>query len=329
VAGVAKVLLLDNVAREGAEVLERAGHTVEVRSGRLTPEELARRLEGCAGLIVRSATRVTADVLAGAHTLAVVGRAGVGVDNIDVAAASRHGVLVVNAPEGNTTAAAEHTIALMLALARHIPQAVAALRAGRWERQAFLGVELAGKTLGILGLGRVGTKVAARARALEMRVLAYDPYVSPEEAGRRGVELTGLERVIKNADFLTIHLPLTAETRGLISATALAAMKPGVRIINAARGGIVDEAALAAAVKAGRVAGAALDVLAHEPCTDSPLLGLENVIITPHLGASTREAQVHVAVQAAEQVAAALAGGRPRHALNWDEVRGCRAARAI
>ncbi|HHY93092.1 MAG TPA: phosphoglycerate dehydrogenase, partial [Firmicutes bacterium] len=267
---MAKVLLLDNVAREGAAVLERAGHSVEMRNGHHTPEELVCCLQGCAGLIVRSATRVTAEVLAAAPNLAVVGRAGVGVDNIDVAAASRYGVLVVNAPEGNTLAAAEHTIALMLALARHIPQAVATLRAGRWERQGFLGVELAGKTLGILGLGRVGRKVAVRARALEMRVLAYDPYVSAEEAARYGAEVAELERVLQSADFLTIHLPLTRETRGLISAAALAQMKPGVRIINAARGEIIDEAALAAAVRDGRVAGAALDVLAHEPCTESP-----------------------------------------------------------
>jgi len=326
---LAKVLLLDNVAREAAEVLERAGHTVEVRSGRLSPEELCRRLDGCAALVVRSATKVTAEVLAGARTLSVVGRAGVGVDNIDVEAASRLGVLVVNAPEGNTIAAAEHTLALMLALARHIPQAVSTLRAGRWERQAFLGVELAGKTLGILGLGRVGSAVAVRARALEMHVLAYDPYVAVEEARKRGVELTSFEQVIKSADFLSIHLPLTRETRGLISEEVIAAMKPGVRIINAARGEIIDEAALARALESGHVAGAALDVLAEEPCTTSPLLGFDNVIVTPHLGASTREAQVQVAVEVAEQIVTALAGHRPRHALNWDEVRGQKAARAI
>lgn len=326
---MAKVLLLDNVAREGAAVLERAGHEVEIRAGRLSPEELARHCEGCAALIVRSATKVTAEVLAAAGSLVVVGRAGVGVDNIDVAAATRYGVLVVNAPEGNTIAAAEHTLALMLALARHIPQAVTTLRNGRWERQAFLGVELAGKTLGILGLGRVGSAVAARARALEMRVLAYDPYVTAEEARRRGVEPADFAQVIAQADFLSIHLPLTSETRGLIDAGVLAATKPGVRIINAARGGIIDEAALAAALQSGQVAGAALDVLDREPCTESPLFGLDNVIITPHLGASTREAQVHVAVEVAEEVAAALAGRRPRHALNWNEVKERAVASAV
>jgi D-3-phosphoglycerate dehydrogenase len=326
---MAKVLLLDNVARQGAEVLERAGHSVEIRTGPLASQELLRALEGCSAVIVRSATRITGDLLTDAPALAVIGRAGVGVDNIDVEAASRAGVLVVNAPEGNTIAAAEHTLGLILALARHIPQAVSTLRRGRWERQAFVGVELAGKTLGILGLGRIGSAVAKRARALEMKVIAYDPYVSSDEAQRRGVQVASFEEVIKSADFLTIHLPLTQETQGLIGTQVLAQMKPGVRIINAARGGIIDEEALAAALQSGQVAGAALDVLCQEPCTASPLLGMDNVIITPHLGASTCEAQIHVAVQVAEQVVLALAGRRPRHALNWEAVLRYRTPRAI
>ncbi len=318
---MAKVMIVDSVASEAARLLEREGHEVKLISSGLQTKELLDCSIGCQGLIVRSGTKVTASFMQARPELAVVGRAGVGVDNIDVAAASQHGILVVNAPTGNTVAAAEHTLALMLALARHIPQAMGTLQQGRWERQRFRGVELAGKTLGVLGLGRVGSAVAQRVEALGMRVLAYDPYVSAGTIPSDNIELTSFKEVLRQADFLTLHLPLTEETQGLISREALNMMKPGVRLINAARGPLVDEQALADALVSGQVAGAALDVLAEEPCTDSPLLGLENVIITPHLGASTEEAQVHVAVEVAEQVATALAGRRPEHCLNWDETR--------
>ncbi|NLG85965.1 MAG: phosphoglycerate dehydrogenase [Firmicutes bacterium] len=315
---MAKVMIVDNVAPEAAQILEQEGHEVRTEAGKLDTPDLIAACAGCQGLIVRSATKVTAEFMAARPELSVVGRAGVGVDNIDIDAASEHGILVVNAPTGNTIAAAEHTLALMFALARHIPQAMDTLCQGRWERKRFLGVELAGKTLGVLGLGRVGSAVAQRAEALGMRVLAYDPYISPEQVAVPNIKLTSFNDVVRQADFITLHLPLTDETRGIISKQALAQMKPGVRLINAARGALVDEAALADALKSGQVAGAALDVFAEEPCTNSPLLGLDNVVMTPHLGASTKEAQVHVAVEVAKQVADALAGRRPKHCLNWE-----------
>lgn len=317
---MAKVMIVDNVAPEAAQVLQQEGHQVKTVAGRLNTAELIAACTGCQGLILRSVTKVTAQFLAAQPELAVVGRAGIGVDNIDIETASKRGVLIVNAPTGNTIAAAEHTLALMLALARHIPQAMGSLQQGRWERARFQGVEIAGKTLGILGLGRVGSAVAQRAQALGMRVLAYDPHIDPKKVAD-DIVLTSFPAVLGQADFLTLHLPLTEETQGMISYDALNMMKPGIRLINAARGALVDEQALAAALASGQVAGAALDVLAEEPCTDNPLFGLENVIITPHLGASTVEAQAHVAVEVAEQVAAALAGERPEHCLNWEQLR--------
>lgn len=321
---MAKVMIVDNVAAEAAEVLKCAGHQVKMVDGKLDTPELISQCYGYSGLVVRSATKVTADFIKAHPELAVVARAGVGVDNIDVAAASKSGVLVVNAPTGNTIAAAEHTIALMFALARHIPQAMNTLQKGRWERQRFLGIELTGKTLGVLGLGRVGSCVAERAQALGMKVLAYDPYVTPDEVRVPNVRLASFIETIQQADFITLHLPLTEDTSSLISRDTLAAMKPGVRLINAARGALIDETALVDALESGHIAGAALDVLTQEPCTDSPLLHMENVIITPHLGASTEEAQVHVAIEAAEQMAEALAGNRPQHCLNWDQVQNVR-----
>lgn len=315
---MARVMIVDNVAPEAAQFLQRQGHEVKDVPRRMETEELFDCCVNYQGLIVRSGTKVTAEFMQARPELVVVGRAGVGVDNIDVTAASEHNVLVVNAPTGNTIAAAEHTLALMLSLARHIPQAMGTLQQGRWERQRFQGVEITGKTLGVLGLGRVGSAVAQRAEALGMRVLAYDPYVDFKRVAA-GIVLASFQEVLSEADFLTLHMPLTAETCGLISREALNMMKPGIRLINAARGALVDEQALADALVSGKVAGAALDVLAEEPCTASPLLGLENVIITPHLGASTLEAQVHVAVEVAEQVASALAGQRPEHCLNWEQ----------
>ncbi len=278
--------------------------------------ELLERLAGAAGLIVRSATDVDAEMIAAAPHLVVIGRAGIGVDNIDVGAATAAGVMVVNAPDANTISAAEHTMALLLAQARRVAEADASLRGGRWERGRLEGVELHGKTLGILGLGRIGTLVAQRASSFGMHVVAYDPFVSDDRAQRLGVELSALDDVLSRSDFVTIHLPRTRETEGLIDAAALAAAKPGIRIVNVARGGIVDEQALADAITAGHVAGAAIDVFATEPTTASPLFDLREVVVTPHLGASTREAQDKAGVSVARSVLAALRGDLVPAAVN-------------
>ncbi|MGI8823471.1 MAG: phosphoglycerate dehydrogenase [Acidimicrobiia bacterium] len=276
------------------------------------------KLRTAQGLIVRSATRVDAELLAAAPVLRVVGRAGIGVENIDVPAATYAGVMVVNAPDANTISAAEHTMALLLAQARRIPAAHASLRSGVWDRASFQGVELYGKTLGILGLGRIGTLVAQRASSFGMRVVAHDPFVGDDRARRIGVRMVSLDIVLAEADFITIHLPRTRETEGLIDAAALARTKPGVRIVNVARGGIVDEQALADAVVSGQVGGAAVDVFDVEPTTDSPLFGLEQVVVTPHLGASTVEAQDKAGLAVASAVATALEGGLVPSAVNLD-----------
>src|SRR5262249_12947826 len=258
----------------------------------------------CHALVVRSATKVTADVIARADQLRVIGRAGIGVDNIDVDAATKRGVVVMNTPGGSNVTTAEHAIAMLLALARNIPQADAAVKGGKWPRERWIGTEVCNKTLGIVGLGNIGTIVAERALGLRMKVIAFDPFVTAEVAARLRVELVSLDEIYARADFITIHTPLTPETRGLIGAATLARMKRGVRIVNCARGGIVDEEALADAIREGRVAGAALDVLEKEPPPPGhPLLQLDQVICTPHLGASTGEAQVNVAVAIAQQVA--------------------------
>ena len=267
-------------------------------------------------MIVRSATQVTADALQAGTDLAVVGRAGIGLDNVDVEAATRRGVMVVNAPQSNILSAAEHAMALLLAQARNIPQAHASLVAGKWERSKWEGVELHGKTLGVVGLGRIGALVAQRALAFGMRLCAYDPYVSADRARHMGVELLPLDELVAEADFVTIHLPKTPETALLFGRDLLAKAKPGLRIVNAARGGIVDEEALAEALRDGRLGGAAFDVFATEPCTDSPLFGLPNVVVTPHLGASTAEAQDKAGVTIAEQVILALAGDFVPFAVN-------------
>jgi D-3-phosphoglycerate dehydrogenase len=310
-----KVLVTDNVAPEGVDALRRAQVEVEVRN-KLTEDELLAVIRPFDGIIVRSATKVTARVLEQAANLKVIGRAGVGVDNIDIPAATARGVIVVNAPDGNTIAATEHTMALMLSLARNVPQADARLKSGVWDKKAFIGVELRNKCLGILGLGRIGSGVARRACALEMNVVAYDPYISEERARELGVTLLSLEEVFRRADFLTIHMPMAKETRHLLDDRVFALMKPGVRIINCARGGIIDEEALYRAMASGKVAGAALDVFEAEPQTESSLLGLPNFIATPHLGASTREAQVSVAVDVAGEVIAALRGELVKNAVN-------------
>ncbi len=309
-----QVLITDPIAADGVEIL-RAAADVEVKTG-LSEEELAALIGKYDALVVRSGTRVTARVIEAARRLQVIGRAGVGVDNIDVEAATRRGILVVNAPDGNSIAAAEHTIALMLALARHIPQADASLRARRWERKRFVGTEITGKTLGIIGMGRIGRAVARRARGLDMRVLSYDPYVSRSHAERLGVELRPLDELLRESDFVTIHVPLTPTTRNLIGERELALLKPSARLINCARGGVVDEKALYQALAEGQLAGAALDVFTTEPPFDSPLLDLPQVVVTPHLGASTREAQVAVAVDVARQVVDVLAGKPATHPVN-------------
>ncbi len=304
---MARVLVTEEIAEPGLALLRAAGHQVEVAL-ELSPAELLAAIPGVAALIIRSATDVTAEVLEAGDDLVVVGRAGIGLDNVDVAAATRRGVMVVNAPQSNVISAAEHTMALLLAQARNVPQAHAALVAGRWERSRWEGVELHGKVLGVVGLGRVGTLVAQRAAAFGMHVIAFDPYVSVERARQMGVELVSLDDVVAQADFLTVHLPKTPETVGLVGADLLARAKPGLRIVNAARGGIIDEKALAQALTHGVVAGAALDVFDGEPVTSSPLFDFDQVVVTPHLGASTREAQDKAGMTIAEQVQLALAG---------------------
>jgi D-3-phosphoglycerate dehydrogenase len=311
-----KIFVSDDVSESGLEPLRAAGFTVVKKTG-LAPDDLYEAIRDCEGLIVRSETKVTSRVMDAATRLRVIGRAGVGVDNIDVPAATGRGIVVMNAPDGNTMTTAEHTIALLLALARRVPQANASLKAGRWERKKFVGVELQGKTLGIIGLGRIGGVVARRANSFGMKVVAYDPFVAPEQARDLELELAPLDEVFARADFLTVHTPLTAETRGIVNARAFSRMKRGVRIINCARGGLVDETALYDAIKSGQVAGAALDVFEQEPPPpDHPLLGLDEVIVTPHLGASTREAQEGVALTVAEQMRDYLLTGALRGAVN-------------
>jgi D-3-phosphoglycerate dehydrogenase / 2-oxoglutarate reductase len=317
VAGtVTRILVADPIAEDGVTRLRAAGE-VDVMTG-LEPSALRERIGDYDALVVRSETKVTADVFAAAPRLRVVGRAGVGVDNIDLEAATRHGVLVLNAPTGNTIAATEHAIAMMLALARNLPAADRSLHAGLWERSKFMGIELREKTLGVLGLGKIGSEVARIAReGLRMRVLAHDPLVTADRALHAGVELCDFETLLTESDFLTVHVPLTDATRGVIGAAELKRMRKGARLINVARGGIIDEQALADAIRDGHIAGAAIDVFSKEPPDASnPLLQLEKVVVTPHLGASTREAQVNVAFDVADQIVEYLAGGTPRYAVN-------------
>ena len=312
---MARILVTEEIAEGGLDRLRRAGHVVDVR---LDLDELDDNIKGAEALIIRSATQVTEEVLDHADSLLVIGRAGIGLDNVDVAAATRRGVMVVNAPQSNIISAAEHTMALLLAQARNIPQAHSALTAGRWERSRWEGVELADKTLSVIGLGRIGKLVADRARAFGMRVVAYDPFVSADRARQMGVELLSLDQAVAEADFLTIHLPKTKETTGLINRDLLLKAKPTMRLINVARGGIVDETELAEAIRDGVIAGAALDVFAVEPTTSSALFELEQVVVTPHLGASTREAQDKAGDTIADMVHLALAGEFVPFAVNVD-----------
>jgi D-3-phosphoglycerate dehydrogenase / 2-oxoglutarate reductase len=313
---MALILIAEPLAETGVELLRRQ-HQVDARSG-MTRAELLAAVADADALVVRSSTQVDAEVLEAGRNLKVVGRAGIGLDNVDVATATRLGIMVVNAPQSNVISAAEHTIALILSQARNITRADAALREGRWERSRFQGTELYGKTLGVIGLGRVGTLVAQRMLAFGMRLVAYDPYVSRERAAQLGVELGSLAEVLAAADIVTIHLPKTTDTVGLIGERELAAMKPGARLVNTARGALVDEQALAKAIESGHLAGAALDVFADEPTTSSPLFTQDNVVVTPHLGASTAEAQDKAGVTIAEQLLLALSGQFVPNAVNVD-----------
>ncbi|GAB4484035.1 MAG: phosphoglycerate dehydrogenase [Thermodesulfovibrionales bacterium] len=314
-----KVLVSDNISPKGVEILKKAGLTVDVKTG-MKPEELKACIGEYHGLVIRSATKVTAEIIEAAQNLKVIGRAGSGLDNVDKAAASKKGIVVMNTPGGNTVTTAEHAIAMLFATARLIPQATSSMKAGKWEKKKFMGVELFNKTLGIVGLGNIGTQVAKRAIGLEMNVLAYDPFLNEEKAKALGIRSASLDEIFSEADFITIHSPLTAETRDLINKTTIAKMKNGVRIINCARGGIVNEKDLYEALQSGKVAGAALDVFEKEPPTDNPLLTLENLICTPHLGASTEEAQENVAIAVAEQIADYLVQGTIRHAVNFPSI---------
>ncbi len=311
-----RVLVSEPLAERGLDAMRSAGLDVDVQIG-LAPEELIAAIPGAAALVIRSATQVTGELLAAADDLIVVGRAGIGLDNVDVAAATRRGVMVVNAPQSNILSAAEHTIALLLSQARNVPQANADLKDGKWNRTEWEGVELHGKTFGIVGLGRVGVLVAQRAYAFGMRLVAYDPFVNPDRARQLGVQLTRtIEELVAISDFVSIHATKTPETVGLLSADVLAQAKPGMRLINAGRGGIVDEAALAEAIRGGRLGGAAIDTFAKEPTTESPLFGLDNVVVTPHLGASTVEAQDKAGETIAEMVVLALRGDFVPFAVN-------------
>jgi D-3-phosphoglycerate dehydrogenase len=314
---VSKVLVTDSLAPQGLEILERArGLSVGYKPG-LSPGDLPAAIADADALVIRSGTKVTAEVIEAAHQLKVIGRAGIGVDNVDVRAATARGIVVMNTPGGNSITTAEHAIALMISLARHIPQATASMKAGKWEKKKFMGLELFNRTLGVVGLGNIGRIVATRGRGLGMKVLASDPFITPEGAAKLGVELVSFDELLTRSDVITVHVPRTKETTGLLGKKAFDKVQKGTLIINAARGGIVDEAALLDALNDGRVGGAALDVLVDEPpAPDNPLVAHENVICTPHLGASTEQAQVNVAIAIAEQVRDFLLSGVVGNAVN-------------
>ena len=309
-----KVLITDHVPEEGIEQL-RDNAQVDLKFG-IALDELLKIIGDYDALLVRSQTKVTKEVIQAGKKLQVIARAGVGIDNVDVEEATKRGIVVVNAPTGNTISAAEHTVALMLAMARFIPQANASLKSGLWKRTEFTGVELRGKTLGVIGLGNVGANVARRARGFEMRVIGLDPLVTAEYAKNIQVELVPMEQLLKEADFVCLHIPLNSSTKGIIGAKQIAMMKPGARIVNTARGGLIDEEALVKAIKEKKLAGAAIDVFAAEPCTKSILFEVENIIVTPHLGASTAEAQVTAAKDVVVQIIDVFNGCSPRYAVN-------------
>jgi D-3-phosphoglycerate dehydrogenase len=321
-----KVLISDKLSPQAIDVFKQKGVEVEVKTG-LTEEQLIEIIGQYDGLAIRSATKVTPAVIAAATKLKVVGRAGIGVDNVDVKAATAHGIVVMNTPFGNSVTTAEHAISLMMSLAREIPAANASTHAGKWEKNKFMGMELAGKTLGLIGCGNIGSIVADRAQGLKMKVVSYDPFLSTERAMALNVEKVELEELLKRADVISLHTPMTDATRNLLNAARLAKCKKGVRIINCARGGLIVEADLKAAIESGQVAGAALDVFEEEPAKTNPLFGMERVIATPHLGASTNEAQENVAIQVAEQMAEYLTVGTVTNALNMPSVSAEDAAR--
>ena len=316
-----KVLISDALSAAAVQIFKDRGIDVDFQPALgKDKEKLAAIVGNYDGLAIRSATKVTAKILEQAKNLKVIGRAGIGVDNVDIPAATARGIIVMNTPFGNSITTAEHAISLMLALARQIPEADASTRAGKWEKNKFMGVEMFGKTLGVIGCGNIGSIVADRALGLKMKVIAYDPFLSADRATNLGVEKVELEELFKRADFITLHTPLTDKTRNIINATAIKTMKKGVRIVNCARGGLVDEAALYEALKGGQVAGAAFDVFVTEPATENPLFGLPNVVCTPHLGASTSEAQENVALQIAEQMADYLLRGAIANAINFPSI---------
>jgi D-3-phosphoglycerate dehydrogenase len=316
-----KVLISDALSPAAVQIFKDRGIEVDFQPNLgKDKEKLAAIIGGFDGLAIRSATKVSAKILEQAKNLKVIGRAGIGVDNVDIPAATARGIIVMNTPFGNSITTAEHTITLMLALARQIPQADASTQAGKWEKNRFMGVEITGKTLGVIGCGNIGSIVADRAIGLKMKVIAFDPFLSPERAVDLGVEKVELDELLRRSDFITLHTPLTEKTKNIIGTAALAKTRPGVRIINCARGGLVDEKALAVALESGKVAGAAFDVFSTEPATENPLFGHPNVVCTPHLGAATTEAQENVALQVAEQMSEYLLRGAISNAVNFPSI---------
>ncbi|TNF52403.1 phosphoglycerate dehydrogenase [bacterium] len=314
-----KVLISDNLSPKGVKILKKAGLQVDIKTG-LKPQELKKEIGQYGALVVRSATKVTSEIIDAAKNLKVIGRAGSGLDNVDKTAATKRGIVVMNTPGGNTITTAEHTVSLLFSMARQIPQATASMKQGKWEKKKFSGVELFSKVLGIIGLGNIGAHVAKMAQGVGMKIITYDPFLSEEKAKALGVKVVKLEDLFKKSDIITIHTPLTDETRSLINADAMNKMKKGVMLINSARGGIVDEQALYDALKSGKVAAAAFDVFSEEPPKDCPLLELDNFIATPHLGAATQEAQDNVAIAVSEQIVDYLIHGTIRNAVNFPSV---------
>lgn len=318
--GKMKILVSDSLSKQGVDILEKAGFTVVVKT-KLPKEELFKEVKDADGLIVRSGTKVTAELIAAAEKLKVIGRAGSGLDNVDTPAATRRGIVVMNTPGGNTVTTAEHTMAMIFAMSRRIPQATASVKTGKWEKDKFMGVELYGKTLGIVGIGQIGGYLCKLAQGAAMNVIAYDPYLAPERADKMGVELVDLADLFRRADIISVHTPLTPETKSLINAKAIETMKPGVMIVNCARGGIINEADLLRALQSKKVAAAAFDVFEEEPVkADNPLLALDNFICTPHIGAQTGEAQENVALGIAEQVVDYFTKGLAKGAVNIPSV---------
>jgi D-3-phosphoglycerate dehydrogenase len=315
-----KILVSDSLSKQGVEILQKAGLTVDVKT-KMSKEELLRDIKGYEGLIVRSGTKVTGEVITAAEKLRIIGRAGSGLDNVDVPAATKRGIVVMNTPGGNTVTTAEHTLAMIFALARMIPQATASMKTGKWEKDRFMGMELYNKTLGIVGMGQIGSHLAKLALGVTMNVIVFDPYLAEDRARKMGVEMMGLQELFRRADIISVHTPLTPETKNLINANTMSAMKDGVRIINCARGGIINEHDLVDALKSGKVGGAAFDVFEQEPiAAGHPLLSLDNFVCTPHIGASTAEAQENVAIGIAEQIVDYLVRGLARGAVNVPSV---------